>query len=163
MRLKLLLPVVEPQKYEKPRKCPRKGCCGMRFKPRQAVDKKIVDAQHRAITAWRYEFVKCGTTFRVYPQGGSKKQISKRVKGMAVMLYVLGLSYGAVEMVLSSLGVSIGKASVYRRTWKDEDGNLNLDGTNNHCERSIGWWIKERYRSMRGYKREQSSLNFYQF
>ena len=45
------------------------------------------------------------------------------------------------------------------RTWKDEDGNLILDGTNNHCEGSIGWWIKERYRSMRGYKREQSVLN----
>src|SRR5260221_1391061 len=24
-----------------------------------------------------------------------------------------------------------------------------LDGTNNACERAIGWWIKERYRSMR--------------
>ena len=34
-----------------------------------------------------------------------------------------------------------------------------IDGTNNHCERSIGWWIKERYRSMCGYKREQSVLN----
>ena len=48
----------------------------------------------------------------------------------------------------------------FYRTWKDEEyGNLILDGTNNHCERSIGWWIKERYRSMRGYKREQSALN----
>jgi len=47
----------------------------------------------------------------------------------------------------------------FYRTWKDEYGNLNLDGTNNHCERSIGWWIKERYRTMRGYKREQSALN----
>ena len=25
-----------------------------------------------------------------------------------------------------------------------------LDGTNNACERAIGWWVKERYRSMRG-------------
>jgi len=47
----------------------------------------------------------------------------------------------------------------FYRNWKDEYGNLNLDGTNNHCERAIGWWIKERYRSMRGYKREQSALN----
>ncbi len=337
----------------------------MRFTPRQPVNKKIVDAQHRAVTAWRYECVKCGCTFRVCPQGVSQKQISKRVNGLAVMLYVLGLSYGAVEIVLNSLGISIGKTSVYRgvqaaaekvpgmkreqllegyqtravgadvtgvrcngkwipigisvdatngmvlsidvlpgedaeqlkawlepileavdadvlvtddadgfkkvsdetgraqqvckshvvrntdalvaelsaliqtgqdhslaaigvtaeqaladlatlstlihtrrpqdqpqleelylryaqarkpgkggkhdvayrlrnlfmdrwnlwprltfyRTWKDENGNLTLDGTNNHCERSIGWWIKERYRSMRGYKREQSALN----
>ena len=47
----------------------------------------------------------------------------------------------------------------FYRTWRDEHGNLKLDGTNNDCECSIGWWVKERYRSMRGYKREQSALN----
>jgi len=35
----------------------------------------------------------------------------------------------------------------------------DLDGTNNSCERLIGWWIKERYRTMRGYKREASVKN----
>jgi hypothetical protein len=35
----------------------------------------------------------------------------------------------------------------------------DLDGTNNACERLIGWWIKERYRLMRGYKREDSIKN----
>ncbi len=34
-----------------------------------------------------------------------------------------------------------------------------LDGTNNATERAIGWWVKERYRTMRGYKRRQSVLN----
>jgi hypothetical protein len=34
-----------------------------------------------------------------------------------------------------------------------------LDGTNNASERAIGWWIKERYRTMRGYKRPESVLN----
>jgi len=47
----------------------------------------------------------------------------------------------------------------FYRTWRDEYGRPKLDGTNNDCERSIGWWVKERYRSMRGYKREQSALN----
>jgi hypothetical protein len=46
----------------------------------------------------------------------------------------------------------------FYRNWKDEAGNEILDGTNNHCERAIGWWIKERYRSMRGYKQTQSAL-----
>jgi transposase-like protein len=114
MRLKLLLPEVEPTKYDKPGKCPRKGCCGQRFYPRQSVSKRVVDGKHTVVTAWRYECANCGCTFRVYPRGVSKKQISKRVNGMAVMLYVLGLSYGAVEIVLESLGVGIGKSSVYR-------------------------------------------------
>jgi hypothetical protein len=86
----------------------------MRFIPRQEVNKKIVDAQHAEATAWRCECIKCGHVFRVYPKVVSEKQISKRVNGMAVMLYVLGLSYGAVEIVLSSLGMGIGKTSVYR-------------------------------------------------
>lgn len=365
MRLNLILPKVEPTVFEYPEKCPQKGCPGMRFLPRQEVSKKIVDAQYPEVTAWRCECRKCGHVFRVYPKGVSQKQISKRVNGMAVMLYVLGLSYGAVEIVLNSLGMGIGKTSVFRvvqavaeqvpglkreklldgyqtkavgadvtsvrcngkwvtvgitvdavngmvlsidelagedaeqlqawlepildavdadvvvsddadafkqvsdqtgrsqqvckshvgrntdalvaelaaridagqdhsldaigvspqqaledlasltemiharrpedqsrleeiylryasahkpgkgkkydvayrmrnlfldrwnlwprltfyRTWMEEDGNEILDGTNNHCERAIGWWIKERYRSMKGYKREQSALN----
>jgi hypothetical protein len=44
------------------------------------------------------------------------------------------------------------------RTWVGPDGET-LDGTNNACERAIGWWIKERSRSMRAYKREASLLN----
>jgi transposase-like protein len=114
MRLNLILPKVVPNEYEYPKKCPRKGCCGMRFIPRQEVSKKIVDAQHPEVTAWRCECVKCGHVFRVYPKGVSQKQISKRVNGMGVMLYILGLSYGAVEIVLNSLGMGIGKTSVFR-------------------------------------------------
>ena len=114
MRLNLILPKVEPSEFEFPKKCPRKGCPGMRFIPRQKVSKKIVDAQHPEVTAWRCECIQCGHVFRVYPKGVSQKQISKRVNGMAVMMYILGLSYGAVESVLSCLGMGIGKTSVYR-------------------------------------------------
>ena len=46
----------------------------------------------------------------------------------------------------------------FYRTWKDTEQNEVIDGTNNACERAIGWWIKERYRSMRGYKQVQSAL-----
>jgi transposase-like protein len=365
MRLKLLLPEVNPDRFETPKQCARKGCKGKRFYPRQEVEKAVVDAKYKLVSAWRYECAACGSTFRVYPQGVGQQHISHHVIGLAVMLYVLGLSYGAVAIVLEALGVGIGKSSVYRavqavaekvpgmkqrklldgyrtkavgadvtsvrckgkwlplgicvdaitgmtlsidglpgeeaeqlkawlepildtvdadvlvsddadafkrvsdetgraqqvckshvgqntdalvddlsaiiragqdhssqgigvpaeqaladlarlktlihsrqpeeqeeleqmylryakahkpakgkrlsvayrmrnlfldrwnlwprltfyRTWKDEYGNTNLDGTNNHCERSIGWWVKERYRSMRGYKREQSALN----
>ena len=365
MRLKLLLPDVKIGEFPQPKKCPRIGCSGMTFYPRQMVPKKIVDTKYHEVAAWRYQCTKCGSTFRVYPEGVNNLHISKRINGMAIMFYILGLSYGAVEIVLGSLGVGIGKTSVYRavqtaaekvpgmkqqklltdyktkaigadvtsvrcngkwipigisvdavngmvlsidqlpgedaeqlknwlepileaveadvlvtddadgfkkvsdetgrshqvckshvgrntdelvdelsailatnqdhsletigvkleqavadlaklremihtripeeqtlleamylryaaarkpgkgkkqdvayrmrnlfmdrwnlwprltfyRTWQDEYGHRILDGTNNHCERSIGWWIKERYRSMRGYKREQSALN----
>ena len=114
MRLNLILPKVEPTEFEYPKKCPRQGCRGMRFIPRQEVSKEIVDAQHSEVTAWRCECSKCGHVFRIYPKGVNQKQISKRVNGMSVMLYILGLSYGAVEIVLGSLGMGIGKTSVFR-------------------------------------------------
>jgi len=47
----------------------------------------------------------------------------------------------------------------YYRNWKDATGREILDCTNNATERAIGWWVKERYRTMRGYKRVQSALN----
>ena len=365
MRLNLHLPEVKPQHFVITTQCPTAGCKGQRFYPRQKVKKNVVDARYKQVEAWRYQCGSCGHTFRVYPQGVSKRHISQRVSGLGVMLYLLGLSYGAVAIVLESLGIGIGKTSVYGavqrvaekvpgmkqarllesyrtgavgadvtsvrcggkwlplgitvdattgmtlsidglpgeeaeqlkgwlepileavdadvlvtddadafkkvsdetgraqqvckshvvrntearvqelsaliqtdqdrsldslgvsaaqaladlaalkklihsrqpedqpelerlylryararkpakgrrfdiayrmrnlfldrwtlwprltfyRTWKDEEGHLKLDGTNNACERSIGWWVKERYRSMRGYKREQSALN----
>jgi len=36
---------------------------------------------------------------------------------------------------------------------------LEVDATNNCSERVIGWAVKERYRTMRGYKRKRSILN----
>jgi len=114
MRLKLLLPDVKVGKFSHPKKCSRPGCAGMTFYPRQIVRKKIVDTQYTEVSAWRYQCTKCGCTFRVYPEGVNHQQISMRVLGMAVMLYILGLSYGAVELVLGSFGVGIGKTSVYR-------------------------------------------------
>jgi hypothetical protein len=44
------------------------------------------------------------------------------------------------------------------RQWTGPQGET-IDGTNNGCERAIGWWIKERYRTMRGYKRPKSAVN----
>jgi hypothetical protein len=34
-----------------------------------------------------------------------------------------------------------------------------LDGTNGGNESAIGWRIKKRYRTMRGYKRSKSTVN----
>ncbi len=43
----------------------------------------------------------------------SRAQTSQRVKGLAVMLYLLGLSYGAVSLALEGLGVYLCKSRVY--------------------------------------------------
>ena len=49
------------------------------------------------------------------------------------------------------------RLTLYRQ-WRSPQG-ARLEGTNNATERSIGWRVKERYRTMRGYKRKTSVLN----
>ena len=50
-----------------------------------------------------------------------------------------------------------GRLTCYR-TWAGPAGETS-DGTNNACERAIGGWVKERYRTMRGDKRPESVQN----
>ena len=114
MRLKLILPVVKADEYNEPQGCPQPGCKGKAIRQRQVVSKALRDGQYKEVKARRYECLRCGHTFRVYPQGVSGAQVSQRVKGMAVMLYLLGLSYGAVALMLEALGLFLSKTSVYR-------------------------------------------------
>lgn len=81
---------------------------------RQEVEKKVRDSQYSQVTARRFECSRCHRTMRVYPKGVGRQQISHRLSGIAIMLYVLGLSYGATEIVMEALGFFIGKTSVYR-------------------------------------------------
>lgn len=114
MRLNLILPVVDPDQIAEPGKCPYKKCGGKHYKLRQVVKKAVRDSKFEEVRALRYECLKCGRTFRVYPQGVEAAHVSQRVKGMGVMLYLLGLSYGAVSIMMEALGVFLSKTSVYR-------------------------------------------------
>jgi transposase-like protein len=49
------------------------------------------------------------------------------------------------------------RLTCYRTLKHTED--LEVDETNNCSEQAIGWNVKERYRTMRGYKRKRSILN----
>lgn len=112
MRLKLLLPQVDPTVYPVPTACPY-GCGGQQFHLRQAVRKPVRDTVYQAVAARRYECLRCGRTFRVYPQGIHHDQTSQRLRGLAVLFYIMGLSYGAVALVMATLGHPLGKTAAY--------------------------------------------------
>jgi len=113
MRLKLILPRVEPSVFEEPSACPYEKCGGKHFHLRQEVRKAVRDTVYREVTARRYDCLRCGRTFRVYPLGITDDQTSRRLKGLAVLFYIMGLSYGAVALVLTALGHPLGKTAVY--------------------------------------------------
>ena len=113
MRLQLILPRVELSEMNLPSVCPYEGCQGRHFRHHQEVDKPLKDMEYDSVFAHRYECLRCRRTFRLYPQGVTRAQTSRRVKGLGVMLYLLGLSYGATSLALEALGVYMCKTSVY--------------------------------------------------
>ena len=113
MRLQLILPQVNVTRYRKPSACPHEDCQGRHFEHHQEVGKPLKDTKYREVVAHRYRCLRCRRTFRIYPQGVTRAQTSQRVKGLAVMLYLLGLSYGAVALALEALGVYMCKSAVY--------------------------------------------------
>ena len=113
MRLQLLLPKVEPKEISEPVECVYADCGSKEVQMHQLVEKGLRDTMHKLVEVHRYRCLKCGRTFRVYPKGVSQAQTSDRVKGLAVMLYLLGLSYGAVSLAMESMGVPLSKTAVY--------------------------------------------------
>ena len=113
MRLELMLPRVKPDEFKRQFVCPHEGCEGRHFQHHQEVAKPLKDTGHRMVSAHRYRCLRCGKTFRVYPIGVTRAQTSQRVKGLSVMLYLLGLSYGATSLALEALGVYMSKSSIY--------------------------------------------------
>ena len=113
MRLRLILPPVQPERYAAVENCPYAGCGGRHFQHWQSVPKPLRDTQLAAVEAQRWRCVRCGRTFRVYPVDVSHDQTSARLKGVAVLFSVLGLSYGAVATALAALGWPLSKVAVY--------------------------------------------------
>jgi transposase-like protein len=113
MRLHLLLSKVDPKAMPVPTKCAYADCTSKQVRLHQPVSKALRDTVHHQVEVHRYRCLKCQRTFRVYPAGVTHAHSSDRVKGLAVMLYLLGLSYGAVSLALESLGVPLSKTRVY--------------------------------------------------
>jgi hypothetical protein len=113
MRLTLVLPSVQSEHYPAVETCPYADCGGRHFQHWQAVPKPLRDTLLTEVVAHRYRCVRCGRTFRVYPHGVSHDQTSARLKGVAVMFYVLGMSYGAVATAMAALGFPLSKVGGY--------------------------------------------------
>ncbi len=112
MRLTLILPPVRPEVSPAVERCPYAGCGGAHFQRWQAVPKPLRDTVLTEVVARRERCARCGRTFRVSPVGVGPDQTSARLKGVAVMFSVLGMSYGAASAALGALGWPLSKVAV---------------------------------------------------
>jgi hypothetical protein len=113
MRLTRILPTVDPTARPVPTDCPHAGCGSHHGQLHQEVPKPLRDTQLDHTTLARYRCVRCGHTVRVYPSGVSRAHTAARVRGVAVMRSLLGLSYGAAALAQEALGFPLRKSAVY--------------------------------------------------
>src|SRR5207237_9512522 len=104
---------VKPNALTAPSTCPIPDCPGTTFRFHQLVRKGLRDTRYPQVAAHRYLCLTCGHTFRVYPPGVTRAHSSQRVRGLGVLLYLLGLSYGATALALEALGAPLSKTQVY--------------------------------------------------
>jgi predicted DCC family thiol-disulfide oxidoreductase YuxK len=149
MCLQLILRRVGPSVVSLPSVCPYENCQGRHFEHHQEVDKLLKDTGYGMVSAHRYRCLRCERTFRVYPLGVTRAQTSQRVKGLGVKQSPPGRGEKATVAYRLRL-MYLDRWNLWRpltrcRTWQGPKGQT-VDGTNNGCERAIGWWVKERYR-----------------
>lgn len=113
MRLRLRLPEVHPDEYTIPLSCPY-GCGGHYFALHDQCHKPLGDPTYREVRVRRYKCVSCRRSFRVHPVGVSQHHRSQRLRGIGVLLYVLGLSYGGVADALAAFGWQGSRSTIYR-------------------------------------------------
>lgn len=113
MRIEVRLPKIEPEVYVESKECPKCGGRHFKFHGVQGEQKVIRDLGYEKVKSFRQKCLRCGRRIRVYPRGVSHAQQSNRLKAITVLLYVLGLSYGAVSDFVGAMGCYVCKTTVY--------------------------------------------------
>jgi hypothetical protein len=115
--LRISVPTVDPTEYESPpERCP--VCGNKTWQSHGWPSKAIRDTREERVRAHRIQCTACHTTLRIYPRGVTRRKQSERVRGLSIMLWLLGLSYRGVMDVLTALGCRLSSTMVYDNVQK---------------------------------------------
>jgi len=107
----LKLPEVKVE-VERPIHCP--ACKGETFQRWGGHVRQIRDPQVKEVMVYRYRCCACRHTFRHYPAGVDRAQQSLRLRKLAALTWLLGLSYRGLAAVFEAFGVNLSRMSAWR-------------------------------------------------
>ncbi len=113
----LRLPDVKEESDERPKKCPH--CDGEIFQRWGAVKKPVKDTILHTVKVYRYHCCSCRHTFRHYPAGIDRADQTQRLRKLAALGWVLGLSLRGAAILFAAFGVDISHMSVWRDTQEE--------------------------------------------
>jgi transposase-like protein len=108
----LQLPEVKACEASRPRKCPY--CGGEIFQRMGGGVRKVRDPHLQEVLVYRYRCCRCQRTFRHYPQGVDRGSQTERMRALAAIGWLLGMSYRGLSIFLGGFGVDLSRMSGWR-------------------------------------------------
>lgn len=108
----LQLPDVKEKSESRPKKC--RYCQGETFQRWGELNKPVRDNQYHSVTIYRYRCCQCGRTFRHYPIGVDQADQTVRMRKLATLCWVMGLSLRHVCTLLGVFEIQLSHMSVWR-------------------------------------------------
>lgn len=96
----------------RPKKC--RYCPGETFQRWGKVRKPVRDHRYRSVQVCRYRCCHCRRTFRHYPQGADRADQTQRMRKLAAIYWMLGMSLRSVGIALQPFGVQLSHMTVWR-------------------------------------------------
>jgi transposase-like protein len=91
------------------------------------VIREVQDARSRSTEIHRYRCEKCEHTFRVYPRGVDRLGQTRRLRDMAALARVLGMSCRDVTDLFEKMGIRMSRMTVWRGGQQLIEKLANLD------------------------------------
>ena len=115
----LQLPDVKRKTETRPKQCFH--CSGEIFQRWGKKRKPVRDNRYRSVRVYRYFCCSCQRTFRHYPRGVDRADQTQRLRKLAAVFWVLGMSLRGVQMALSAFGVQVSHMTVWRDIQEQAD------------------------------------------
>jgi transposase-like protein len=108
----LHLPEVKSYETTRPTQCPY--CPGETFQRWGGAQREVRDPQINQVMVYRYRCCQCHRTFRHYPQGVDQASQTQRMRVLAAIGWLLGMSYRGSAVYLGAFGVKLSRMSIWR-------------------------------------------------
>jgi len=108
----LRLPEVKAIEPNRPTRCPY--CPGETFQRWGGEIREVRDPQIREAVVYRYRCCQCHRTFRHYPEGIDQGQQTERMRVLAAVTWMLGLSYRGLSVIFAAFGSVISRMTAWR-------------------------------------------------
>jgi transposase-like protein len=108
----LRLPDVKYSQSERPSRCPH--CAGETFQRWGGTAKRVIDPHLGEVWVYRYRCCRCRRTFRHYPVGIDRARQTARMRVLAAIGWMFGMSYRGSSRYLSGLGMVLSRMSIWR-------------------------------------------------